>query len=111
MDTLITLVQLGPTGAGLAFSLLGYWLLFAEQKSAAARPQMLSAIRYFITLSVVTFTLGLIANLLVLFFNPSTQAFITARLNSWEAKKDKPAISFSIATNNLDPPTISHDPK
>ena len=49
MNTLVQLVQIGPTGAGLAFSLLGYWLLQAEAKREKVRPALLDAIRYFIS--------------------------------------------------------------
>src|ERR1700684_317812 len=59
MSILTTLVQAGPTGAGLAFSLLGYWLLRTESKKSKERIEMHTSIRIFIVLSALTFALGI----------------------------------------------------
>ncbi len=58
MAILTTLIQAGPTGAGLAFSLLGYWLLLAESKKSTQRTEMHTSIRIFIVLSALTFVLA-----------------------------------------------------
>jgi hypothetical protein len=110
MNLLVTLVQIGPTGAGLAFALLGYWLLKAESKKDKVRPPLIDAIRYFISLSVITFTLGLIANIATLVLSSRTETLInpdvtTVRLNMWDANYDKKSISFSLLAETLD---VSH---
>jgi hypothetical protein len=73
-EFLFNLVQFGPTGAGLAFALLGYWLLTKEQAlvdgdgiKLEPRVDMLSAIRFFMSLATFIFCLGITANLLTAF--------------------------------------------
>ena len=75
---------------------------------------MLGAIRYFISLSVITFVIGLFANLVTLFVDKILKASsqtITAvlspdtiepRFSSWEADPAARIVSFSVRTENLD---------
>jgi hypothetical protein len=106
---LTALVQAGPTGAGLAFSLLGYWLLLAESKKAKERVEMHTSIRIFILLSALTFALGVFANIVTLIFAARNQAVITAfspdsttaRFVSW-GNDQKQTISFRFLVENLD---------
>jgi hypothetical protein len=110
MSILTTLVQAGPTGAGLAFSLLGYWLLRTESKKSKERIEMHTSIRIFIVLSALTFALGIFANIMALFFAARNQAVVTAfspdsttaRFVSWGADEEKHIVSFRVLVENLD---------
>jgi hypothetical protein len=98
-------------GAGLAFSLLGYWLLLAESKKSKERVEMHTSIRIFIALSALTFAFGLTVNIVALLFAARSQAVVTAfspdsttaRFVSWGADDEKQTISFRVLIENLDP--------
>jgi hypothetical protein len=108
ISTLTTLVQTGPTGAGLAFAILGFWLLQREQRASAERPGMLGAIRFFIGLSLIGFVIGSIASLVTLFADKIVRAnagtissalstdLMTARLTNWWLDDAAGRISFSV---------------
>jgi hypothetical protein len=108
MSMLTTLVQTGPTGAGLAFAILGFWLLQREQGSSVERPGMLGAIRFFIGLSLIVFVIGIIASLVSLFADKIVRAnagtissalstdLVTARFTTWWFDANAGSVSFTV---------------
>lgn len=117
MQTLIDLVKLGAIGASLAFLLLSFWLLTAEQRLKDAnknphppRPEILKAIRRFGALALVFLIVGVASEF---FLSHGTELIAAAyqmefkndlvrvRFNDWEYAPEKKLIGFGFEQNGV----------